>query len=339
MEEVVFFSFEDAKSLLTDPRSGVKIKSLIENEKLEILANKNLSAIDFDDENVVLDGVIVPKSATFIYYPWKKTILVTHGKGIFNSLKYTRNNYKINASEQAFLLERNVGVVGLSVGCSIVKTLVMEGLCGKLRISDFDTLDISNTNRIDWGVFDIGMTKIELLYRWIKESNPFIEVEVFEKGIDENNVAHFFEPNSKCLDIVIDECDSLRTKIILRQYAKQMRIPLVMHTSDRGMLDIENYRLESDFKSYLHDFEDYSEEELQLNMAKIISEFCELKFASERAVYSFMEIGRSISSWPQLAEDVVSGAGNTANVVRRLLLGENLSSQRAYINCDKLKKA
>ena len=69
------------------------------------------------------------------------------------------------SSEQLKLLAKTVGVVGLSVGCSIVKTLVMEGICGKVKIADYDTLDLSNTNRIDWGVFDVGKSKIDLVYR------------------------------------------------------------------------------------------------------------------------------------------------------------------------------
>ncbi len=337
MEEVIFFDFEEAISFLSESDLGITINSLIEQERDEILRNPTLAELNGNVQLRQFENFYVPASALFIFYPWRNTLVITHGKEIFNAIKYTRNNYKINADEQRELLKKNIGVVGLSVGCSIVKTLVMEGLCGKLKIADYDTLDISNTNRIDWGIFDIGCSKVDLVYRWIKEANPFIDVEIFNDGINETNIGDFFGVVGGDLDIVIDECDSLKTKILLRIYAKRQSIPLVMHTSDRGMLDIENYSLEPSFSSHLMKFVEYSDEELRRNMGRIIAEFCEIANASERSVYSFSEIGKSLASWPQLAEDVISGAGNIANVVRRIMLGEKLLSQRAYINCDNLK--
>lgn len=337
MEEIVFLDFDGAISFLSGSGVNVSINCLIEQEIKELQCNPTLASFHKRADWRQIENYNVPTTSVFVYYPWRNSILITHGKDIFNAIKYTRNNYKINSSEQLELLAKTVGVVGLSVGCSIVKTLVMEGICGKVKIADYDTLDLSNTNRIDWGVFDVGKSKIELVYRWIKESNPFIEVEIFSDGVNEVNAESFFGKSNTDLDLVIDECDSIRIKILLRQYAKRNEIPLVMHTSDRGMLDIENYSLEKEYSSYLMNFVDYSEEELKLNVGRIIAEFCEIGNASDRSIYSFTEIGKSISSWPQLAEDVVSGAGNTANVVRRILLGEELISQRAYINCDNLK--
>lgn len=337
MEEVVFFDYSGAKLFLSMSEFEIGVNSLIENERVELKSNPNLSSITIDEDLVEFDSIKIPRSAVFVFYPWRRAMIITHGKSVFNSLKYTRNNYKIESNEQDNLLSKTIGIVGLSVGCSIVKAIVMEGLCGRIKIADFDTLDISNTNRIDWGVFDIGKPKVDLVYRWIKESNPFIHVDVFEGGINADNIDDFFGSSEDKLHVVVDECDSLRTKINLRRYAKKSLIPLVMHTSDRGMLDIENYNLENEYNSFLFQFDDYSDDELRSNAGKIIAEFCELKTASKRSVYSFMEIGKSISSWPQLAEDVVSGAGNVSSVLRRLLLGETLLSQRAYINCENLK--
>jgi molybdopterin/thiamine biosynthesis adenylyltransferase len=337
MEEIVFFNFDEAISFLSSSGFNASINSLIEQETKELMSNPSLVELSGEFQFKKFGNHNVPASSVFVYYPWRNSILITHGREVFNAIKYTRNNYKINSNEQNILLTKTIGVVGLSVGCSIVKTLVMEGLCGKLKIADFDTLDLSNTNRIDWGVFDIGKTKVDLVYKWIKESNPFIEVEVFDEGINNTNADNFFGTPTSGLDVVIDECDSLKTKILLRQYAKLRGIPLIMHTSDRGMLDIENYSLEQEHESFLMKFVDYSDEDLRLNMGKIIADFCEIGKASERSIFSFTEIGKSITSWPQLAEDVISGAGNTSNVVRRILLGEKLLSQRAYINCDNLQ--
>ena len=46
------------------------------------------------------------------------------------------------------LYELRVGVAGLSVGHVIAHTLAAQGLCGELRLADFDGLELSNLNRV-----------------------------------------------------------------------------------------------------------------------------------------------------------------------------------------------
>jgi hypothetical protein len=79
-------------------------------------------------------------------------------------------------------------------------------------------------------------------------------------------------------------------------------------------------------------YSELSEEQIFANAGSIIAEVCDLKSASERSVYSFKNIGLSLRSWPQLAEDVVSGGGNVATVVRLLLLNNRIASQRVLLN-------
>jgi hypothetical protein len=47
-------------------------------------------------------------------------------------------------------------------------------------------------------------------------------------------------------DLLVEECDSLDIKLLLRERARAHRIPVVMETSDRGMLDVERHDLEPD---------------------------------------------------------------------------------------------
>ncbi|WP_218581895.1 hypothetical protein [Nocardia cyriacigeorgica] len=48
------------------------------------------------------------------------------------------------------------------------------------------------------------------------------------------------------------------------------------------------------------------------------------------------EIGRSLSSWPQLASGVMLGGALVADTARRILLGEPIPSGRTYIDLDEL---
>jgi nitroreductase len=49
----------------------------------------------------------------------------------------------------------------------------------------------------------------------------------------------------------VEECDDLYLKIALREYARKKRVPVLMETSDRGLLEIERFDLEPE-RGILH---------------------------------------------------------------------------------------
>jgi len=46
------------------------------------------------------------------------------------------------------------------------------------------------------------------------------------------------------LDLLVEECDSLDVKFLVREAARDRCIPVLMETSDRGVLDVERFDLE-----------------------------------------------------------------------------------------------
>jgi hypothetical protein len=60
--------------------------------------------------------------------------------------------------------------------------------------------------------------------------------------------------------------------------------------------------------------------------------FLEAEQLSPRMAASVVEIDRTLSTWPQLAGDVVSGATVLAEAVRRIGLGEDLRSGRIHLD-------
>lgn len=299
---------------------------LSEWKKNEItLGSFNYSTAEFSDWG----NHKIPKQCIAIYYPWQNKVLFTFGKDVFNSLVTVRNKLKITGGEQNELSKKIVGVIGLSVGFQVVKAIIMSNLCGKIRIADFDDVEITNLNRLDSGIFNIQKSKTEIAYRWIVEQNPFIEVEVFDQGVTKENLKDFINTGNQKLDVLIDECDNLLIKILLRKEAVVSCIPVIMHTSDRGMLDVENFSISSDpFEFSFLKYASLSEEQIIENIPNIIADICDLKGASENSKLSFMQIGKTLKSWPQLSEDVVSGGGNVATAARLILLGKKLKSQR-----------
>ncbi len=277
----------------------------------------------------------------WVYYPWKFTLVHLLPEAEFIRVRTVRNNYKITPSEQDELATKKVGIVGLSVGQSIALAMALERSCGEMRLADFDTLELTNLNRLKAGVTSLGIEKVVIAAREISEIDPYLKIELFRDGINDGNVDEFLVGNGK-LDLLIDECDSLDIKFLLRERAKLEQIPVIMDTSDRGMLDIERFDKEPDrpiFHGLLEGVSKYQLENLSnKERVAIVLKITGLETLSLRMKASLLEIGSTITSWPQLASGVFLGGASVAHVGRRLLLGDNVPSGRFYVDFDDIMK-
>ena len=276
----------------------------------------------------------------WVYYPWRNAFVRVLPEEDFIKVRTVRNKFKITAEEQEKLASKKIGIIGLSVGQSVALALAMERLFGELRIADFDHLELGNMNRIRTGLTNLGLPKTLIVQREIAEIDPFLKVVVFEEGIHEGNLADFLEGEGK-LDLLIEECDGLEMKIRSRIAAKKRQIPVLMDTSDRGMMDIERFDLQPKrpiFHGRLAQFGD--EENLVDNFAQkrmaILTAILDMEQLSPRAKTSIAEMGKTITNWPQLASSVIMGGGMCAHVARNLLLGNSVPSGRFYIDLDEL---
>ncbi len=271
----------------------------------------------------------------FVYYPWSNKLVRIVGREEFIELRTSRNKHKITMEEQAKLSEATVGIIGLSVGQSVALTMAMERSFGTLRIADFDTLELTNLNRIRAGVSSLGLAKTVVVAREIAEIDPFLNVELFEEGVTENNIDDFFGVDEP-LDLLIEECDSLPIKIMAREKAREMGVPVIMDTSDRGMIDVERFDKIENLPllhglckvSGIKELMSLSPEE-QMGVMMGMVDFNNL---SPRMKFSFGELGKSLSTWPQLASDVIAGGGNAAKMARMIVLGEDVPSKRYYFD-------
>ncbi|RZK55748.1 MAG: hypothetical protein EOO87_07155, partial [Pedobacter sp.] len=273
------------------------------------------------DKNEINYGV-------WVYYPWAQKLVHILDEEEFEIVRTNRNKHKITAAEQAKLATKKIGVMGLSVGQSVSLTLAMERGFGELRIADFDTLDLSNINRIRTGIFNLKTKKTVVVAREIAEIDPYLNVVCFDEGITEENLDTFLTGNGK-LDLLIDECDSFDIKINARNKAKALGIPVLMEGSDRGTIDIERFDLEPE-RPVLHgmvahlDMSKYKDLKTMDERIPYITAVTGVETLSPRMKASAIEIMASISTWPQLASAVTYGGGITADLSRKILLG-NLS--------------
>ena len=115
------------------------------------------------------DPQLLAEPARWAYYPWRRTVVAVLGPQGFRVVRLDRNRNNITAGEQHQLAALSIGVAGLSVGHIIAHTLAAQGLCGQLRLADFDHLELSNLNRVPATVFDLGINKAVVAARRIAE--------------------------------------------------------------------------------------------------------------------------------------------------------------------------
>lgn len=275
----------------------------------------------------------------WIYYPWSNRLLHILNESDFVTLRTSRNHYKITPQEQASLSKRKIGIIGLSVGHAVAVSVATERICGTLKLADFDTIELSNLNRIKTGLHNLGINKCIVTAREIAEIDPYLEIQCYPEGITDSNIAAFLTEHGK-LDILVDECDDLEVKISARQMAKSLQIPVVMETSDRGMLDVERFDREAD-RPILHGMLDGIPPEKLKNIASadrfpLVMRIIDAMNTSTRGRTSLLEIGQTISTWPQLASAVTLGGGVVTDVCRRILLDQFTDSGRYYVDLENI---
>ena len=104
-----------------------------------------------------------------------------------------------------------VAICGLGgLGSNIAIALARAGV-GKLRLIDFDRVDITNLHRQQYKVSQIGCCKAETLASNMREISPYTEVEVVIEKITEENFAVLL----KDADIICEAFDNAESKAML----------------------------------------------------------------------------------------------------------------------------
>ena len=131
--------------------------------------------------------------------------------------------------------DRHVAVVGLGgVGSWAVEALARSGV-GKLTLIDADDVCLTNTNR-QLHALDgqYGRNKGTVLAERALAINPMIRVEVVQEFLIAANLEALL---ARGYDLVIDACDSVRSKLDLILACKRRKLPLVVVGSAGGRTD------------------------------------------------------------------------------------------------------
>ncbi len=315
-----------------DPADNAVLEQLRADSVIEFIDHSEEQLEELRRLRPPPDRELVAETCRWAYYPWRRAVVAVLGPRAFRAVRLDRNRNMITAEEQARLGTLRIGVAGLSVGHVIAHTLAAQGICGELRLADFDRIELSNLNRVPATVLDLGLNKADVAARRIAELDPYLPVRVLDAGLTADTIDEFLDG----LDVVVEECDSLDIKASLRERARARRIPVLMATSDRGLVDVERFDLEPQ-RPILHgllgdlDFArlpDMSSREKVPHMLR----FLEAEQLSPRGAASLVEIDRTLSTWPQVSGHVVLGATAISEAVRRIGLGEDLRSGRIRLD-------
>ncbi|OBA85786.1 hypothetical protein A5662_03790 [Mycobacteriaceae bacterium 1482268.1] len=266
------------------------------------------------------------------YYPWRRAVVSVLSAHDFRRVRLDRNRNLITADEQEILGALRIGVIGLSAGHAVAYTIAAQGICGELRLADFDLLELTNLNRVAASVLDIGLNKATVAARRIAELDPYLPVRAITSGLTPDNVDEFLDG----LDIVVEECDSLDMKVIVREAARTRGIPVLMATSDRGLVDVERFDIERErpiLHGLLGDIDTAKLSTLESrDKVPYVLRMLDAACLSARGAASLVEVGHTLSTWPQLAGDVTLGATALAETIRRIGLGHEVPSGRVRVD-------
>lgn len=139
------------------------------------------------------------------------------------------------------LSQQRVCVVGLGgVGSWLVESLVRSGV-GHLSLIDADDICVSNSNRqLQALEGNFGRMKGEALAERCRAINPAVGIEVVQAFLTPTNLSELLD---RRFDLVLDACDSFRSKVELIAWCRRRKLPLVVSGSAGGRVDPTQVRV------------------------------------------------------------------------------------------------
>ncbi|ANZ62647.1 thiamine biosynthesis protein ThiF [Secundilactobacillus paracollinoides] len=118
------------------------------------------------------------------------------------------------------------------LGTNIAIALTRIGV-GRLTLIDFDSVELSNLNRQQFKLSQVGMPKVVAMKQNLQEFNPFVTIDTVQTEVTRDNVPDLF----KDADIICEAFDNPAAKALLLDAVSAVfpDTPLVMGTGMAGV--------------------------------------------------------------------------------------------------------
>ena len=269
----------------------------------------------------------------WVYLPWKNAVVRYPDPDDHYELRTFRNRHVITADEHQLLRHQTVAFFGLSVGRRVLSQVAQLGIGNRYLFGDPDRISVTNLNRLNSSMSEVGLSKTISAAREISDIDPYIAQVHLEDGYTTPEAEQVMDQWRPL--VIVEEVDDLRAKAAVREYAMTKRIPVVMATDvgDISVVHVERYDTEdvSPFSGRISDDTFARLRDDELTPQELVSVLLDVSgrdaaLGSPRLIKSFMDIGRGLAGLAQLGTTVGMGASMAALAIREIALGRPLPS-------------
>ena len=187
----------------------------------------------------------------WVYYPknndlvkfapeyWHRTALVMRNSTLLRDQQMKLSWLEIRKKFESTV----ISIAGCSVGSNIAYAIAGDIRPKHMKIADYKQYNISNANRARIHYSEFGENKARVVAENIHSNDPFMGISVFDEGINKNNVHDFIMGNKRAKDppsdVIIEEVDDPDVKILIREIARENRIPVIMGTDIGSVAQID----------------------------------------------------------------------------------------------------
>ena len=269
---------------------------------------------------------------SWVYFPWEHTMVRYPDPDDYYELRTFRNRHLVTADEHAILRNQTLAFFGLSVGRRILSQLAQSGIGNRYLFGDPDTISVTNLNRLQSSMSEVGLSKTESTARELGKVDPYLEQVHLADGYSDD--AQSAMESARPL-VILEEVDNPGIKATIRAWAWENRVPVVMATDvgDVSVIHVERYDTEDirPFNDRVSDAVFESLLEGTLSGPQAIAALLDIAgrreaLSSTRLIRSFLDVGRGLAGLAQLGTTVGLGASLATTAVREIALGRPLPS-------------
>lgn len=121
---------------------------------------------------------------------------------------------------QVKISDARVAICGIGGLGSMIAMLLAKTGVGTLHLIDFDQVELSNINRQQYYISQVGQYKTDALVEIIKQSAPYCKVITTKKKLDEENISQLLANDT----MICEAFDNAENKAFLVNYILEKRV-------------------------------------------------------------------------------------------------------------------